>query len=333
MPPAAEPFATDEKPNTPQSSDSVEDNKPFVSPPPSVVSRGIWIAGGVAGLVLIGGLATFVFGQRDTQALPEQAKAKTIETNTAPKEPLNLPAPAPAPVAEPVKDEKEERIKQLEQQLALVEAEKHKSKLAAQNSKPQEAAAPAVAPVSSAPVVPQGVAPAPAGRESFRAESRGQNETCNTHSDCQGQLKCVSGLCFPQGGNAPAKPVQDSPQKAPTKSQPGIPGNVTHLDGTVFLFKNSQKDLGNGFKGVMAVSNSDVASGEPGAGHVKSQVTRWVLNCTNATWGYDQLYYFAMPFGEGNRIAAKEWQPNQVAFSPVDNAQSWVKKAYGTVCR
>lgn len=81
-----------------------------------------------------------------------------------------------------------------------------------------------------------------------------------------------------------------------------------------------------------AVLNSDIAPGNELSGKVKSQVFRVLVNCQNSTWGYDQRYYHARQFGEGDRLDERVWVINEVKFKPIrDSVQD--KRMYELMCR
>ena len=98
------------------------------------------------------------------------------------------------------------------------------------------------------------------------------------------------------------------------------------------MFGESIKAAGNGYRTAYTVLNSGIAAGEPLAGEVKSQVFRVVMNCSNSTWAYDQRFYYALPFGEGERLAERRWQTDEMKWKPLrDSLQD--KKLYSFLCR
>ena len=128
----------------------------------------------------------------------------------------------------------------------------------------------------------------------------------------------------------PAPPTPHSPAPTP-KASTNAPGKLERLEGTFYLFGESIKDAGNGYRTAYTVLNSGVAAEDELAGQVKSQVFRVVMNCANSTWAYDQRYYFAMPFGEGKRLAERKWQRDEMKWRPLrDSIQD--KKLHGFLC-
>lgn len=310
----------------------------------SKVSKLVWLIGGVVGLTTVGSVGFYVFSKKEavetplqvskaqTETSASQAQAPSIPNAPAPQEiqapPAAVPeaaAPAPessnpAPIPNQGGDMRDERIKQLEQQLAQAELEKQKAQeLTAQKKKTDvnqaatpttSLAAPTPAPI---PAVSSGNTP-----KGFKPESRSAGESCNVNSDCTGTLKCNAGQCGVATKAIPSTTTSN---------------NTTHLVDSYYVFNGSVKNLGNGFRSIYVVSNADVLPGAPYHGQVKSQVARYVMNCQTGQWGYDQLYFHASTFGDGQRIAAQEWQPNQVAFNPIQGALSFINKAYQTACR
>ena len=65
-----------------------------------------------------------------------------------------------------------------------------------------------------------------------------------------------------------------------------------------------------------AVLNTGVSADNPLAGEVKSQVFRILVDCKNLSWGYDQRFYHAQAFGEGERLDETTWPLNDVKFKP-----------------
>lgn len=317
-------------------------NQPLKSTP-SKLSKLAWLIGGFVGLATVGGAGFYVFSKKEASEVPPQiASVQTEPVKAQPEAPPSAPVPqaaipetpipatvpaaaapapelsAPAPMTteQQATDVRDERIKQLEQQLAQAELEKQKIQQLAQRKANAEdkqvnrpAPVPAAAPAISNATGPKGYAP----------ESRNAGETCNINSDCIGTLKCNSGQC----SNLTSKTAPPST----------TPNNVTHLIESYYVFNGSTKNLGNGYRSIYVVSNADVLPGTPYYGQVKSQVGRYVMNCQTGQWGYDQLYFHASPFGDGQRIAAQEWQPNQVAFNPIQGAASFINKAYQLACR
>lgn len=258
---------------------------------------------------------------------------------------ISAPAPSPAIVAMesvPVRregqavssagtnapDEKDDKIRQLETKLAEAERERQQALNAAAERKASErVTAPPVAVSASAPGAVKQSQPAQFPGTVFQAESRTLGESCNSHSDCRGALKCFSGQCVSNAGGRATGPVE-----APQAERGSIPKNAKHLVGGYYLFKDSVKDLGNGFRGVYAYLNDDVPNGHPQHGQVQSQAARYVMNCQSAQFGMDQLYFFSQPNAQGQRVAWQEWQPNQVTFSPIQNAMEHIRKSYDFAC-
>ena len=134
-----------------------------------------------------------------------------------------------------------------------------------------------------------------------------------------------------------AQPPVQAPQESAaatkrTQSKAKAPNKLVHLEGAFFLFGNSIKNAGNGYRFAYAVLNTGIAAGEPLADRVKSQVFRVVVNCPRQAWGYDQRFYHALPFGEGERLDTREWQPGEVKWKPFrDSLQD--TRLYDLACR
>lgn len=294
------------------------------------ISTGAKLGISVAAVAVLAGVGYGMFGGKGADVPRSEKQAAA---------PASAPAPTVAPVAPaPIpnaSNEKDDKIRQLEAKLAATEAEKQRALQAAEQRKSSERPATststsrsAPAPVAPMPVPAAAPAPAPAVQYqppqhsgvTYRADSRAQGQSCNTHSDCQGELKCNSGQCVANAGGV----VQVSVP---------VPKNAKHLVGAFYLFTDSVKDLGNGYRAVYSYLNADVAVGNQYHGQVRSQVARYVMNCQTAQYGYDQMYFFSQLHAQGQRIAAQEWQPNQVAFNPIQNAEEYIRKSYAYACR
>ncbi len=300
------------------------------------ISTGAKLGISFAALAILAGVGYGMFGGKGADvSRPEKQAAAMPAPAAAVPAPV---APAPSPNAA---DQKDDKIRQLEAQLAAAEAEKQRALQAAEQRKTTERPSaststprPAPAPVTPMPAPAAAPAPAPAVQYqppqhsgvNYRAESRAQGESCNSHSDCQGELKCYSGQCVANTGGQ----VTAAAQK---QQQVPVPKNAKHLVGEFYLFKDSVKELGNGFRGVYAYRNADVAVGNQYHGQVRSQVARYVLNCQGAQFGMDQLYFFSQAHAQGQRVAWQEWQPNQVVLNPIQNAPEADRKVYEYACR
>ena len=119
---------------------------------------------------------------------------------------------------------------------------------------------------------------------------------------------------------------------APQQQAP-VPKNAKHLTGEYYLFKDSVKDMGNGFRSVYVYWNADVSPGNQYHGQVRSQVVRAIVNCQTAQLGIDQRYYFSQPHAQGQRVAWQEFQPNQVEFRPIQSAPDIDRKSYDFACK
>ena len=148
----------------------------------------------------------------------------------------------------------------------------------------------------------------------------------------------------PQSAPVPAVELAPVPEgKLPPKASTPVPvqrakteessaNRLEHLEGAFYLFRNSIQKTSRGYRMAYAVLNSDIAPGSELSGKVKSQVFRVLVNCQNSTWGYDQRYYHARPFGEGDRLDERVWVISEVKFKPIrDSIQD--KRMYELMCR
>ncbi len=283
-------------------------------------------------IAALAGIGYGMFGGQDV-VVPQTGKqisapAASPAIVTIESVPVRSEGQAVSSVASNVPDEKDDKIRQLETKLAEAESEKQKALNATTERKASErVTAPSVAASTSAPA-PIKQSPPQVSGTAFQAESRTLGESCNSHSDCRGELKCFSGQCVTNAGGLATGAVE-----APKAQRVSIPKNAKHLVGAYYLFKDSVKDLGNGFRGVYAYLNDDLPNGHPQHGQVQSQAARYVMNCQSAQFGMDQLYFFSQPNAQGQRIAWQEWQPNQVTFSPIQNAMEHIRKSYDFACR
>ena len=113
---------------------------------------------------------------------------------------------------------------------------------------------------------------------------------------------------------APSQPVQARQKKKQLK--PADAEGPIQLEGSFYLFGDSIRESGVGYRRAFAVLNSGVSADDPLAGQVKSQVLRVIVNCQNSTWGYDQRLYYSLPFGDGERLAERIWRFEEVKFKP-----------------
>ena len=137
---------------------------------------------------------------------------------------------------------------------------------------------------------------------------------------------------------ADAVPAAD--EKSPPKaSAPGLvpaakapaANRLEQLEGSFYLFRNSIQKTSRGYRMAYAVLNSDIAPGSELSGKVKSQVFRLLVNCQKSTWGYDQRYYHARAFGEGDRLDERVWVISEVKFKPIrDSIQD--KRMFELMC-
>lgn len=275
------------------------------------ISTGAKLGISFAAMAVLAGVGYGMFGGKEAGAPhPEKQAAAPV--------PTPVPAVAPAPVAPAPNpnavDEKEDKIRQLESQLAAAEAEKQRALQAAEQRKSSERSA------ASAPATAPSVRHQPSGG-TYSANSRAQGQSCNSHADCQSEFMCNSGQCVPSARAVARAPVTT------------VPNSAKHLFGAYYLVKDTVKDMGNGFRTIYSYLNADVPIGQQYHGQVGSQVARYVMNCQQGLFGYDQLYYFSQPHARGERVAAQEWQPNQVAFNPIQNAEEHIRKSYDFACK
>jgi len=215
----------------------------------------------------------------------------------------------------------------------------------------RQAAAPVPAPAPS--VAPAPVAPVPSPNAvdekddkirqlesklaAAEAEKQRALQAAEQHKSAERQMTStpVARAAAPVVAPAPIPAAAPAPVPAvaPQQQLAPVPKNAKHLLGEFYLFKDSVKDLGNGFRGVYAYRNTDVAVGNQYHGQVQSQVARYVLNCQAAQFGMDQLYYFSQPHAQGQRVAWQEWQPNQVVMNPIQTAPEPDRKVYDFACR
>ncbi len=116
------------------------------------------------------------------------------------------------------------------------------------------------------------------------------------------------------------------------KTEASATNRLVQLEGAFYLFRNSIQKTSRGYRMAYTVLNSDIAPGSELSGKVKSQVFRVLVNCQNSTWGYDQRYYHAQSFGEGDRLDERVWAISEVKFKPIrDSIQD--KRMYELMCR
>lgn len=296
------------------------------------LSTGAKLGISFAAIAALAGIGYGMFGGQGAAVLPTAKQISVPVSSPAivatESVPVRREEQAMSAAGTNVPDEKDDKIRQLETKLAEAEREKQKAlNSTAERKASERVTAPPVAASAPAPgPVKQSQAPQFSGT-AFQAESRSLGESCNSHSDCRGDLKCFSGQCVKNANVRPTGAVE-----APQAQRVSIPKNAKHLVGAYYLFKDSVKDLGNGFRGVYAYLNDDVPNGHPQHGQVQSQAARYVMNCQSAQFGMDQLYFFSQPNAQGQRVAWQEWQPNQVTFSPIQNAMEHIRKSYDFAC-
>lgn len=276
-------------------------------PRPSALMRTLWILGGIGSLTLVGILAFNVFNKRETS---DPSPKVEVAAKTAPAPTPQAAAPAPTP---------QETVSAPAPQVT-----------------PPAAPAPVPSPITSKP----DLNPAHA----YGTSSRGQNEACNSNSDCVGDLKCMSGSCTATGSAAvaqvPATPPVPTPAPKPKEStqSTGIASknsvqldshSVTHLNGSAFMFNNSMRILKNGHRSAYLVFNDNKDVEPPLSAQVKSRVFRVIFNCTNSTVSPDQVSFYAKPLGEGERLY--EGKIQEKWYSSNDGES--INRAYGLVCQ
>ena len=125
-------------------------------------------------------------------------------------------------------------------------------------------------------------------------------------------------------------PKASAPGLVPAAKAPAA-NRLEQLEGSFYLFRNSIQKTSRGYRMAYAVLNSDIAPGSELSGKVKSQVFRLLVNCQKSTWGYDQRYYHARAFGEGDRLDERVWVISEVKFKPIrDSIQD--KRMFELMC-
>lgn len=118
-------------------------------------------------------------------------------------------------------------------------------------------------------------------------------------------------------------PVVDLPSGVGGKTP--TPQGILHIAGSVFLFKDSIRDVGNGYKTAYVVANAS-------DGDKRSKVVRYAFHCKNQQWAYDQIYEHELPFGKGQRTVIKEIFTDQILFDSVGPAQPFIQTVFNYVC-
>ena len=121
----------------------------------------------------------------------------------------------------------------------------------------------------------------------------------------------VAPVAVPAPSSQPVQARQKKKQLKPADAEGPI-----QLEGSFYLFGDSIRESGIGYRRAFTVLNSGVSADDPLAGQVKSQVLRVIVNCQNSTWGYDQRLYYSLPFGDGERLAERIWRFEEVKFKP-----------------